>query len=327
MKNLEGKKILFICPLFHNYEKMIKDKLEKKGAEVVFFAERPYSLAFSMVNNFFKKKMPFYQKLHYAKITRETKEHSFDYLFVIRGYMLPVDFLKSFKKRNPVAKTIMYQWDSQRTNYFRHLIPYFDRVTTFDFEDSAQLGLDYIPLFYTDDVEPYRMTTSSFEQDFFFMGFFFEERYQAVLKFSKFCADNGFSLKPFLFMPFSTRVKYFFLNKKIDIRIVSSKHMDRETYLDILSKSRIMVDVSNPRQTGLAMRVIESLACNTKVITNNIHFKKDRKVLESGMVEFFNLDNINISRAFISKNTTTEKNIVLSIDQWISLIFESSNEA
>ncbi|WPO79522.1 hypothetical protein [Flavobacterium sp. KACC 22761] len=319
--NLNKKKILFIAPNFHDYENMIKFEFLKNGASVDFFPERSYGFDFNIINNFFTSYLAKYQSKHYNKILQAIKNEKYDYLFVIRGYMMPVSFLEVFKKNNPNCKTIMYQWDSERTNPFQHLIPLFDTVKTFDFKDSEDLNIKYIPLFYTKDVEDYRTKKKNYKFDFFFMGFFFEERYDAILKFKEFCIENGYVLKPFLFMPFSTRVKYFFKGKTLDRSIVSFKHMNRSEYLQIVADTRIMVDVSNSRQTGLAMRVIESLACNTKVATNNVFFKKDALVASSGLVSLFDLNDIKIDNDFFNFDAVNEKKVVLSLEEWLVEVF------
>ena len=321
--DITKKKILFICPKFHDYELMIKEKLEKFGAEVYYFPEKSYNLDFKIINNFFSGQMDEFQNKHYIKIFNEIKDIKFDYLFVIRGYKLSQEFLTKFKTKNPSCKLIMYQWDSQRTNNYAHLIPFFDKVTTFDFEDSEQFNLEYIPLFYTDDIKQYNSDKNNTIYDFFFMGFFFDERYQAVLKFRDYCNRNGYKLKSFLYMPLTTRLKYFLKGKKLDKDIVSFKHMNREEYIKTLAESKVMVDVSNPGQTGLAMRVIESLASNTKILTNNTNFVKDKKVAQSGMVMLFSLDKIELSKEFLNSNIKSDSNVVLSINEWLKKIFET----
>ncbi len=319
--NLSGKKILFICPKFHKYEFIIKKIMEDSGGEVIYFPERSYGYDFNIVNNFFPKKLESYQKKHYNKIMDKITNEKFDFLFVIRGYKLPIHFLRNFKKKNPNCVSIMYQWDSQKTNTFSHLISEFDKVSTFDFEDSDNLNLKYIPLFYTQDVLNHKKNKNSSEFDFFFMGFFFEERYEALLKFREYCYNNGYTLKSFLYMPFSTRVKYFLKGRKLDLDVVSFKHMDREEYLKTLSVSKIMVDVSNSKQTGLAMRVIESLGCDTKVLTNNKNFIRDSKVAASGMIDLFDLSNINVNKQFLYSEPNIHSNAVFSIEEWLNEIF------
>jgi len=319
--HIKEKNILFICPKFHNYEDMIKDQLMEFGAAVDFYAERSYGIDFNIINNFFKGYLMSYQKRHYERILRKIQYKHYDYLLVIRGFMLPQSFLREFKRLNPDSKTIMYQWDSQRTNSFCHLNKSFDMVKTFDFKDSEDLNIPYLPLFYTKDVQAYQLLDKVYDYDFFFMGFFFKERYEAILRFKDYCNENGYKLMPFLYMPFSTRLKYFLKGKRLDRSIVSFKHMNRIDYLNILSKSRVMVDVSNSRQTGLAMRVIESLACNTKIATNNTFFERDENIKQSGMVFLFNLQNITIDRKFLNKGFESSNKLVLSLEEWTKKLF------
>lgn len=319
--HIKEKNILFICPKFHNYEDMIKDQLMEFGAAVDFYAERSYGIDFNIINNFFKGYLMSYQKKHYEHILKKIQYKHYDYLFVIRGFMLPESFLHEFKRLNPDSKTIMYQWDSQRTNSFCHLNKLFDIVKTFDFKDSEDLNIPYLPLFYTKDVQAYQSLDKVYDYDFFFMGFFFKERYEAILRFKDYCNANGYKLMPFLYMPISTRLKYFLKGKRLDRSIVSFKHMNRIDYLNILSKSRVMVDVSNSRQTGLAMRVIESLACNTKIATNNTFFERDENIKQSGMVFLFNLQNITIDRKFLNKGFESSNKLVLSLEEWTKKLF------
>jgi len=315
------KKILFIGPKFHDYENMIMENFKKNGASVDFFPERSYGFDFNFINNFFNRYLEKYQINHYEKILKSINNKHYDYLFVIRGYLMPKSFLESFKRINPESKTLMYQWDSERTNTFQNLIPFFDSVKTFDFKDSDDFKIKYVPLFYTKDIEEYHLKEKKIKFDFFFMGFFFEERYEAILKFKKFCEINGYSLKPFLYMPFTTRVKYFLKGRKLDRSIVSFIHMNRSEYLQTLSNTRIMVDVSNSRQTGLAMRVIESLAFCTKVATNNVFYKSDKLVEKSGMVALFDLENIKIDKDFFEAEFKQDQKIVLSLEEWLKQIF------
>jgi len=325
--DLKGKRILFICPNFHGYEKMIEDQLIELGGVVDFFPERSYGLDFTIVNNFFNRFLKNYQQLYYSRIENAIEAKHYDYLFVIRGFMLPLSFLQFFKKRNPKSYTIMYQWDSERTNPYGHLVEYFDVVKTFDYKDSEDFNISYLPLFYTKDLEKFRSLKKSNEFDFFFMGFFFEERYEAVLKFKIYCEQKGYKLKPFLYMPPTTRIKYFLKAKKLDRSIVSFKHMDRITYLKTLSNSRVMVDVSNSQQTGLAMRVIEALACGTKVLTNNTYVNQDDIIKNSRLISVIDMDNITIDETVFNESNANRGPIVHSLKEWAIKVFINIDES
>jgi hypothetical protein len=320
---LENKKILFIGPVFHDYHLLITNKLMALGAAVFFYPERDYSFRFKLINNFFNKYLRYYQKLHYNSILKKIKTQEFDYLFVIRGYMLSKEFLDDFRKMNPNAKLIMYQWDSNKTNPYSHLLSSFDRACSFDFEDCDKyLSLNYIPLFYTDDVKIKIKDENNLTYDFFFMGWFYPERYDAVIKFKEFALQNGYKLKAFLFMPFSSYIKERFRGNKLDMSVVSLTHMKRHEYLYLLNKTNIMVDASSPNQTGLAMRIIEALASGTKVLTNNYKIKDDLKIYNDDYIAFFDAHNPFVADNFVKSKVSRKIKNLLSIEEWLKTIFK-----
>ena len=321
--NFQNKKILFIGPIFHNYHTLIKEKLESLGATVDFYAERDYGWKFKIINNFFKNHLTKFQNKHYDSILVNSKDVDYDFLFVIRGYMLPDDFVLKFEKLNPKAKTIMYQWDSNEANPFSNVATLFHQVYSFDFKDCNDMPfIKYLPLFYTDDLIPYREDKQEKEYDFFFMGWCFPERYEAVISFREFTIANNYKLKAFLYMPFSSYLKEILKGNFLDRSIVSFVPMNRDKYLNILSKSKVMVDVSNPRQTGLAMRVIEAIAINVKVLTNNMNLKHEKLVKNTEIFSFFEEKNVFVQHDFIREHSSISlDNSMLSIELWLKNIF------
>lgn len=326
--NFQNKKILFIGPIFHNYHTLIKEKLEFLGATVNFYPERDYGWKFKVVNNFFKNRLSGFQKKHYDSILENSGNVDYDFLFVIRGYMLPDDFVSKFMKLNPKAKTIMYQWDSNEANPFSNVAALFHQVYSFDFKDCNDMPfIKYLPLFYTDDLIPYGQDEQEKEYDFFFMGWCFPERYKAVISFRDFAVGNNYKLKAFLYMPFSSYLKEIFKGNFLDRSIVSFIPMHRDEYLNILSKSKVMVDVSNPRQTGLAMRVIEAIAMNVKVLTNNMNLKQDKLVENTELFSFFDEKNVYVQHEFIKdKSSISSNNLMLLIELWLNNIFENNED-
>ena len=52
-------------------------------------------------------------------------------------------------------------------------------------------------------------------------------------------------------------------------KYISFKSLDYSSYLDMISRSVYTLDIAHPRQTGTTLRCFESLACKTKIISNN----------------------------------------------------------
>lgn len=318
----KNKKILFIGPIFHDYHSLITEKLISMGGDVKFYPERTYGLIFKIVNNFFNKYLNEYQSKHYCRLAAQIKDERFDYLFVIRGYKITDEFLIEFRKLNPQAKLIMYQWDSNNSNPYTHLLGRFDKVCSFDFEDCRVFpSLKYIPLFFSDDIKTIVNNKAQAEYDFFFMGWYFPERYKAILKFKEYAAENGFKLKAFLYLPISSYIKERLKGADLDRSIVSFKSMKRRDYLNFLSETKVMVDVSSPNQTGLAMRVIEALASNTKILTNNHKIKEDPEIYSADYIAFLDEKKPAVERSFINSGLEVQTNKLLTIEEWLKRVF------
>ena len=95
LEHLKGKKILFFSVQTFNLEKDIVKQLEKHGALVTYFDERPANNNFTkgiirINRNFLKNRI----KKYYRKIFNSIKNEKFDYLLVNRGEVIPQDFLE-----------------------------------------------------------------------------------------------------------------------------------------------------------------------------------------------------------------------------------------
>lgn len=318
--HLRNKKILFVGPVFHHYHRVIIDALTELGAHVDFFAEREYSLRFKFINNYLNKRLQHFQSDHYRKIIKEIRPDSYDYLFVIRGYMMTEEFIAEFKKLNPSARTIMYQWDSERANPFFHLVPAFDKVFSFDFEDCRNnAALTYQPLFYTKDIEDNMIAAGETAYTYLFMGVYFPQRYKAVVMFKKYASAHQQKIKTYIYLPFTTYIKEKLKGVKFDHSIVSFRHLKRQSYLSLLKQSEIIVDVSNEKQTGLAMRIIEALASDKKVLTNNPFIANDPTYGDS--IAVFNSDSPSVSDEFLNSKPRSKRNSILSVNNWIINLF------
>ena len=313
--------ILFIAPIFHLYHEKIIQALKAAGANVDFYPERDYGLKFKLLNNISQNLLTEYQCKHYRNILKKisTDNIEYDCLFVIRGFMMPAEFLIKFKTLFPNAKLLMYQWDSNRTNRFSHLVQYFDKVLSFDFKDSDDFSLEYLPLFYTKDLIPYKKESPKV-YDFFFMGTYLPERYNALVKFKE-KYENNYNIKSFIYIPKSSWIKEYLKGIKLSKKICHTVPIGREEYLSILSKTRVMVDVSNKAQTGLAMRIIEALSLGVKVATNNNYILKD-PLYNINNICIFDADNPVINEDFVLK-PFYKVEYTLSIDEWINRLFQN----
>lgn len=57
--------------------------------------------------------------------------------------------------------------------------------------------------------------------------------------------------------------------RHVPVQDVYFKSVDKQGLLDLYGRSRIIIDVQHPKQTGLTMRCFEALGAKRKLITTN----------------------------------------------------------
>ena len=70
--------------------------------------------------------------------------------------------------------------------------------------------------------------------------------------------------------------------------------MNREEYIDCLSKCDIVVDINHSTQTGLSMRVTETYGAGKKLLTTNKSIQKD-PLYNRSWAQTFDLNDIELS--------------------------------
>ena len=319
---MERKKIIFIGNVFYDYHKIITNKLNEIIGETLFFPEQRSGWLFKILNNLNPKLINLYQKIYFFFIwIRLRKEKSISHLFVIRGYKMPISFIERIKRKFPNIKTIMYQWDSIKNNSYEYIIPYFDKVYTFDYKDfETNKKLLFLQLFYTDDIKAIQEKREKTKYHFFCFNSFTLERYNETIKFIQYCKEKNLNAKIFCYIPLSTFIKYKYL-KRIPLRkeFLSFRPMNRSEYLNNLSLSEIVVDISHSTQSGLSMRIIESYGAGKKVLTTNKAIEKN-PLCNDNWIYFFDINNIVIKDFQMKKNEIPIDN--LHIDNWLKTIFE-----
>ena len=322
MMDFANKRILFVCPVFYNYHDLIIEKLKEKGAEVTFIPERNYTILFSIVNNFFPKLMPRFQIYHYFSYFKKIKSKQYDYLFVIRGYMLPAQFISEIEKLNPNIIKLMYQWDSNHNNEYLSKISKFNKVFSFDYEDSKlNSKINYLPLFYADDIKALQNIAINEKYDFLFFGVYFKERYLEAKKIKKLAIQLNLKVDIYIYIPLKTYIKEKLKGVSFDESIVFTKSLSRVQYLSKLIGSETIIDVSSPTQTGLAMRIIEAMACNKVIITTNTYLKNNFKDNPNIILLDSDIENLDLKAINFDKNHSYDSSNLLSIDSWLTKIF------
>lgn len=281
MEELQGKKVLLIASPYQDYYKKIAQALELIGTKVVCYKDEPNALLYyKYINSRFNNNsvLDIYYKIREKRtrqrILKEIEKQLFDYIIVIKGFIVTHEFLISLRIYNPDAKFILYQWDSVKSFDYTNMIKYFDKVFSFDYNDCKNNKLvNYLPLFYTDDYASISLDSQKhLKPQAFFLGVKHSNRPVILTEIADTFEALNFNYKFYLYVGFRGKIKSLFKKYKY-ISLARPKKIAefREEY----SKSSVIIDVSSPTQSGLPIRIIEAVGANKKIITTNINIKNE----------------------------------------------------
>ncbi|AXQ23907.1 lipopolysaccharide biosynthesis protein [Acinetobacter wuhouensis] len=332
LEHLKGKKVLFFSVQTFNLEKDIVKQLEKHGALVTYFDERPANNNFTkglirLRKNLLEKKINKY----YKKILKEIKNERFDFLLVNRGEVVTKFFLEEFIKLQPNCKRIFYTWDSfgNHSNGLE-IINYFDTKFTFDLQDAEKYGIGFRPLYFTDKYREIYENGCKKEIDLLFLGTAHSDRYIISSNIKDWCKNHNLIAYNYYFM--QGKLVYFFKKffdptfKSFAFKKLSFKSLTSAEIVQFYDKSDVVLDISHPGQSGLTMRTFETLGAGKKLITTNSNIVK-YPFYNPNNIYLIDRNNLELDINFFSKKyepIDLECYERCSIDGWIEDLFLGS---
>lgn len=276
-KDLKGKSILYIGVKFFGYETEIKTMLEKMGAQVDFYNERPSNGFFMrlMIRIKWKRLISNRIRTYYNNLLKETGAINYDVVFFISPETIPEQQLSELRLKQSKAKFILYMWDSFKNKNTGYTITkYFDKVLSFDQRDAEkQAEFIFLPLYYLPIYKSISCVKQSVKYDYFLSCTIHSDRYKVIKKIKSQSEEKGFSLYSFLY--FHSKALYwgrkifdaqFLFAKKSEFAF---KPISQHEIIDIISQSSIIIDIQHPNQSGLTNRTFEALGAHKKLITTN----------------------------------------------------------
>lgn len=330
---VRNKKILLISPRFFEYEKAIVAHLEKLGAQVDFFDDRPS-------NTIFSKGMlriaPILLSLkinrYYQKILKATQQKSYDYFLLIKGEACPIWFLKKLSHQHPQTQKLYYVYDSvAEYPKFLKLRPHFDRAFTFESLDAKTYAFDFLPLFYLDDYLKLSPKPEP-QYDLTFIGTAHTDRFLVGEKVKNAVTSLGLKTFFYFYAPGKNtfRLKRIFDKhlQKFNLSHLKYKKLNHHEIASYYYFSKAVLDINKPFQFGVSNRTYEVLASGTKLITTNPEianypFYDPQNILIIDRenpkipIEFFQSDFKKYSPEVLAK---------LSLDYWIQALFSSDKK-
>lgn len=323
--DIKNKTILYIGPTSFNYDQHLVKKLNEFGAHVDFFQIQMTSIYFRTIQKFRLKCLDSYTTNFYDKML---VKKNYDFVLVRYGYQLSEEFLRKLKSTNPKAEFINFHWDSITPNYnYLHIIPYFDKVFSFDVKDCESFSkIKYLPLFFLDCYGDSRKEglEESIDKDLLFIGSWRnKERYDLIKLTEKFCEQNG--LRFYYYLHFSLMAQIDSIRRdQLIAKQAHSKTLSEKAILALLASSNTIIDFPSSYQSGLTIRTFETLGAGKKLITTNRNILYE-PFYNPEYISLIDLNNFKLDMDFIKHkpHSSMEKSIEnYSIGNYISKLFQ-----
>lgn len=269
------KRVLFISTTFNSYYKEIIKEFVNIDYEVDWYSDRPSNSIFTRALIRLNSKILKRRIKKYAnKILNETKNVKYDYVFVILGQSFDNKFWAKLKEEHSEAKFVYYLWDSSANfKCIAENYKYFDEVFSFDKKDCEKYNFKFHPLFYINQFEISEQNLN-YHYDYSYIGTVKPGRYSEIKQIINQLDNYGMKGFSFFYLHSKNVLRYYKFKHKNEFRKVKSNELN----FNLLSKedcfakeydSRIIVDVPQPGQFGLTIRVFEAMGMNKKIITTN----------------------------------------------------------
>lgn len=339
----DGKKnILLVAPGFYDYETLIREELQKIGFNVVFVQNRafrndPITVGTKWYMHFLCQKKKYISQ-HLLPIT----ENKFDVCLFINLFSFDPLIIKNLKKYNPSVKCILYIWDNVKGYKWKQFFNFFDKIYSFDPVEASSLGIHYLPNFYPN------FTVNSTERNDYELSFIGSLQAHRIKILEDAVSVLKSSKKSFLFYlylhPNYDRLKYNILvntiarlfpgylkehkflyhiiARKIKYEFVHYKPLSLSESVLITARSKCIIDLPTPSQTGSTQRIIQALALGKKVMTTNASVKYD-SFYDPNYIQIISTDSFYIDWDWLNKYFTSAPNVShLRLDNWLTEILK-----
>ena len=342
---VDKKRVLLLAPPYMDIYKDIISCLQNMDYDVVWIEDcqikgNPYNK--KDITRDTKSKEVYEKEVNEfwdKKLNEIKNEHTFDYLLVIDGLMVSLYFFHKFREINPEVKMILYLYDRVKGNYeIEHFFKEYDRIYTFDKQDSSTFGISHLPIYWVPTYEKKKEI-----YDLFGMASFNSmERYNIFNNIRNKARQDGMKeyiklWRPPVEHPFKYFIKYVLCRirgmemlslSQLRNDIFTEKCLSPDDFRLMTSQSKVILDTSLSYQDGLTARFMWALGAEKKIITTNGSVKeyefydpKQVLILHDNYDEIINF----IKEPYHSNEEQREIIFRYRIDNWIKTLFDSNS--
>lgn len=325
---LFGKHILFMAPKFFGYEVEIARAISARGAIVDLLPDRPFGTpAMAAITRFAPSLVIPAATAYYRKLLSGFGRSYYDIIFIVNGQTLSKDLLSELRSSFPRSRFVLYMWDSTENRQSAvEKFGFFDEISTFDPLSAKRFKLPLRHLFFGKGFVP--DTQENFIYHICFIGTAHSDRFGIVSRLDRQITPN---LDRFWYLFLQARWVYYaykmtnpgFRSAKIDN--FRFEPIARPEVQDIVSKSRSVLDIEHPQQTGLTMRTLETFGAGKKLVTTNASIL-DTDLYDARNICVIDRNNPTIPSSFLETPYSPPPQEVYdrySLDGWIDEILLS----
>ena len=333
-KFLNDKRILFISTKYYGYQKEILNGLREAGATVEFYYDDPFDYLSFINSRVLQQKLGKGIKIRaYNKfrsyILQKTSEKQYDFVFVLKGSLITIPFLKSLQAKHPGTIFIQYQWDSINNFHYEHYLPYFDLSFSFDPSDAARIdSIQYLPMFARNEFFGLNKERLKTNQDFdvLFVGTSHSNRLLTIRKLKDILRQHNLKFKFYVYLPFFMGLKGVFLTRRLKRDELMFKTVGKKQLKQLLLRSRYVLDLPSLEQSGITPRALEALAAGCSLITTNESIR-DAPFFDEKYITIINPDCLSSLPLILSNRPDTQIQLNLdqySLNNWLKVIFQTA---
>lgn len=226
----------------------------------------------------------------------EWKKNLAEYEKVVLFDMSFTPALAKYIIRHSNAKVYVYLWNPLKNN--RKMISYiskaqkFVNVYSYDEDDCKNYNMHFAPMMYSSDLQ---LGSRNIEFDLTFLGYAKDRLGQLSRLYDKFCSA-GIICKFYVVADKNSDEA----GEKGNSFIISQKRLSYQEYLDMIARSGAILDLVQGGQSGLSLRVLESVFLKKKLVTTNNRVKEYDLYRPENMFVLTD-DNVNELKAFFAE--------------------------
>lgn len=263
-------RILLLVPNYMDLYKPIVEGLTSKGhiVHVIFdktFQKEDYNYPWlGMHDRIWRRwKCFFYgtfRKYWEERLHSDLKlSDRYDVFLCVNGCSLCNYILNLIEKKNPKIRKILYLWDDSSFYGYYQYAKRFDRVLTYDLDDSIKYQAEFLPIYWSNEPSDKK------------------------IKYTISMVGTNHSNRLAIVSSIVSQLKnhkvedYYF--KVIDKSLLQSEFVSHHIFpqdemTKIMSQSKCILDIDRPSQSGTTPRLIWALALGKKVITTNTNIER-----------------------------------------------------